>query len=97
MKIVQNYADWKAAVQEILSQLHAVEFYLNDAGKVRKNVMITLLNLANFCDTAAELVEWIESREGMDRHENELLSSNHAQSPIRRLRLIAAADKTQGD
>lgn len=97
MKTVENYTEWKEAVQTDLSQLRAVEFYLNDAGKERKFVMITLLNLADFCDTATELLEWIESRKDMDWYENMLLSSYHAKSPIRRLRKIAETDKTQGE
>lgn len=96
MKAVRNYAEWKAAVQAIGGQLRAVEPYLNEAGIERKAVMATLLEFANFCDTAAELLKWIESREGMNRYENERLSSPHAESPILRLRLIAAEDKTQG-
>lgn len=97
MKFVENYTEWKAAVQAILKQLRAVEPYLNDAGKERKDVMATLLDLANFCDTAAELMAWIESREGMDQYDNKRLSSHHAQSPIRRLKKIAeGTEKQQG-
>lgn len=37
-------------------QLRAVEPYLNDAGIECKAVMATLLEFANFCNTAAELL-----------------------------------------
>lgn len=97
MKLVENYAEWKAAVQSILDQLYAVERYLNEAGKERKDVMMTLLDFANYCDSAAELLEWIESREGMDQYDDQRLSSYHARSPIRRLKNIAESEKkTQG-
>lgn len=79
-----------------MDQLRAVELYLNDAGKERKDVMVTLLNLANFCDTAAELLVWIESRNDMDEYENQCLSSYHAQSPIRRLKKIAECVPSSG-
>lgn len=93
MKLVENYAEWKDAVQAVLDQLRAVEPYLNDAGKERKDVMITLLDFANYCDTAAELLEWIKSREGMDKYDDQRLSSCHARLPIRRLEWIAEREK----
>ncbi len=94
MKYVKSYVEWKEAVQTTLNQLRAVECYLNDAGKERKDVMVTLLSYANYCDTASELLEWIKSREGMDQYDNQRLSSHHAQTYIRRLRMIAeTADK----
>jgi len=95
METSENFAEWKEAVQANLNQLQAVAPYLNDSGKERKEVMTTLVNLACFCNTAGELLQWIECREDMDRQDIQRLSSYHAQSPIRCLRrIVEAADKT---
>ncbi len=88
MKIVANYEEWKSAVQAEVDKLRAVRPYLNKSGEDRLNVMIELLSLSDFCDTAAELVEWIKTREGLNRYENEHLNSAHAQTPIHRLQKI---------
>lgn len=97
MSFVENYTEWKAAVQAASDELRAVDRYLNDAGKERKAVMETLLDFANYCDTASELLEWIESREGMNRHDSEQLSSIYACSPIRRLKkIVEGTEKAHG-
>jgi len=82
-------------MQTTLNQLRAVECYLNDAGKEHKDVLVTLLSYVNYCDTATELLEWIKSRKGMDKYDNQRLSSHHAQPYIRRLcRIAETAEKT---
>ena len=94
MNPVENYSEWKAAVQTVLGQLRAVEPYLNDAGRERKDAMATLLSFADFCDTAEELLAWLESGKDMDQYDKQRLRSFHAQSPIRRLRKIAEMEES---
>lgn len=86
MSEIKNYADWQAAVEAECDKLRAVDRYLNEAGKERKDVMATLLDLADYCDTAAELLAWIESRKDMSRYYIQWLDSHHARVAIRKLR-----------
>lgn len=86
MSEIKNYADWEAAVKAEYDKLRVVDRYLNEAGKERKDVMAMLLDLADYCDTAAELLAWIESRKDMNKYYRRWLDSHHARSAIRRLR-----------
>lgn len=86
---MKTYAEWRAAVQTTYNQLRAVDIYLNESGKERMNVMRTLLDLASFCKSPAELLVWIEDRKDLAKCEEQLMSSRHASLPIRRLRDIS--------
>ena len=88
MNKTDDYTTWKAKVKLQCDQLRAVDIYLNEEGKDRMVVFTTLLDLAAFCETAADLLTWIESQEAMSEETKQHLSSFHAKLPIRRLRKI---------
>lgn len=87
--MVKNFSEWIAAVKTEWRKLHDVQDYLNDEGTQRHAVFAQLKDMACFCATASELVEWIDSREGLTNRENTLLNDHHAETPIYRLRAIA--------
>lgn len=87
--MVNNYEEWKRAVNTEHHKLSEVSHYLNENGTERYRVFATLLNLSSFCETADELLAWIESKEGFDRFDIACLKSGHASLPIWSLRKIA--------
>ena len=92
MKIASTYDEWKAAVYAEADKLRAVRLYLNGIGRKRMDDMAFLGNLSEFCGSAAELAEWIDSKDGMDREDLERLESDHLRLTISRLRKIAAKE-----
>ena len=87
--MVKNYTEWKQAVVKEHTKLVEVSFYLNEAGKKRMRVFDILSGLAFLCETPQELLTWIESKEGMDKHDIAYLETGHAQAAIHALRMIA--------
>lgn len=87
--MVKNFCEWKQAVDAECSKLREVEHYLNDSGLERYRTFATLANLASFCASASELVEWIGSKEEFTKYDIRALESGHASSPIRSLKRIA--------
>lgn len=92
MQIVATYEEWTAAVDAEIGRLSAVRPYLSENGKKRLYDMIYLSDLASLCRSATELAQWIDTREGMDKHDVEHLDSTHLRPPISRLKKIAAKE-----
>ena len=90
MKIT-NFAEWIEAAKAEHRKLYDVDFYLNEKGLERMRAFDQLLGMAAFCVDAGELVEWIDSKEGLDKHEIARLESAHVAGAIKRLRKIAGA------
>ena len=86
--MVKNFKEWKEAVNKEYEKLRSAEDYLNERGKERKLVYATLVNLANFCESAKELVNWIDKEEMM-REDVEALASPYSRAPMRMLRKLA--------
>lgn len=88
MKVI-TYTDWLLAVKEQSAKLRAVMPYLNEDGKRRFRAYNALAEMAAFCD-ARELVEWIDSKDGLDEDDVADLECLHVAGAIRKLREIAA-------
>jgi hypothetical protein len=88
MKVI-TYIDWLLAVKEQSAKLRAVMPYLSEDGKERFRAYDTLAQMAVFCE-ARELVEWIDSKVGLDEDDAANLASRHVAGAIRKLREIAA-------
>lgn len=89
---VQNYDEWKQAVNTERNKLSEVRHYLNENGTERYRVFVTLANLSDFCGSASELLAWIESKEGFTKYDISYLESGHASLPLRSLRKIASQE-----
>ena len=61
---VKNYTEWKQAVSAEHRKLSEVSQYLNEKGMERYLAFAALENLSAFCDTAEELLTWIDSKAG---------------------------------
>ena len=90
MKIVANYHEWKQAVNAEYQKLSDMYEYLNEKGLERYKVFAMLENLAAFCETAEDLLKWIDSKEGFNKYDIASIESGYAANPISRLRKIAA-------
>lgn len=84
-----TFEQWKDACHKEYTQLYNVFTYLNDKGQERYYAFGNLYDLACFCESAAELVEWIDSREGLDEYQRDRLDADQAARPIAKLRRIA--------
>ncbi len=88
MMKVTNYAEWKQAITAEHLKLSEVSLYLNEDGTERYRVFATLFDLSCFCDTADELLAWIDSKSGLTRYDATYLESGHASPAISALRRI---------
>ena len=97
--MVNTFEKWVSAVKAKYDELEAVRDYLNETGERRRKLFSLLYDLANYCRTATELVEWIDNPENLELDEVLILQDYHARSPISRLRAIASheANETEGD
>lgn len=86
--MVKTYEEWKKAVVAEHKKLAEVSYYLNESGKERMGAFDTLSGLAGYCETGKELLEWFDSKEGLNECEVAYLESAHARQPIACLRKI---------
>lgn len=91
--MVKTYNEWKSAVAAEHDKLHNVVDYLTAYGKERMLVFGLLLNLDCFCDSAKELLEWIDKKEGLEKEDLNLLESAHAGQPISALRRVVKLEE----
>ncbi len=89
MAMVQNYEEWKAAVEKEYSRLSDVIDYLNDSGMERLRVFKTLSEMAEFNQTAAELLDDIRISEKEEEDVQKMMESFHAGRAIKTLEKIA--------
>lgn len=92
--MVTTFEEWKAACEKEHSKLTEVTHFLNENGKERMLVFGLMINLAGYCSSAEELLEWIETKEGLEKEDLLLLDSHHARAPISSLRKVADLEKT---
>lgn len=88
--MVNTFEKWVSAVKTKYDELEVVRDYLNETGESRRKLFSLLYDLANYCRTATELVEWIDNPENLELDEVLILQDYHARSPISRLRTIAS-------
>lgn len=87
-----TFQEWTAACEKQLSILTTMQELLNEGGKEKRRVFDVLVNLASFCGSAKELVDWINSSDEdakFSKEDRELLGSVYAMPPINRLKKIA--------
>ena len=86
--MILQYFQWKDAIRAEYLKLSEVSFYLSEDGKERLQVFDLLDTLASyFTDTAAELLEQLDSNDVAD-DVAEMLKSKHSSAPIKALRKI---------
>lgn len=86
--MVQNYAEWKEAVEKEYSRLSDVIDYLNYSGMERLRVFRTLSEMAEFNQSAADLLEDIRtSAKRVDV--KKMMESFHAGRALKTLEKIA--------
>lgn len=93
---IKSFDDWKSSVAAERRKLNEVRYYLNAQGSERLRVFSVLENLSDFCDTAGEMVAWIDSRERLDRWDIKAIESDHARPAIAALRRIVKTESVQG-
>lgn len=86
---ITTFEQWKEICHKEYTQLYNVFAYLNDKGQERYYAFGNLYDLANFCESASELVEWIDSKEGLDEYQVKRLDDDQAARAIAKLRRIA--------
>lgn len=86
---VNTYEEWKQAVNAEYEKLQAVRYYLNEKGEERLRAFGTIRSLSDYCEAPQELLAWIESKDGMDRHDAESVNSSQIFLAINALRRIA--------
>ena len=91
--MVKTYQEWKEAVVKEHDKLHGVLDYLTPYGKERMLVYGMLLNLDCYCSSAKELLEWIDTQEGLEKEDLKLLVSPHASQPISALRRVVKLEE----
>ena len=91
--MVKTYPEWKAAVISEHDKLTAVQYYLNQDGKERMLVYGMLLNLDCYCSSAKELLEWIETKDELEKEDIKLLDSPHAVQPVNALRRVVKLEE----
>ena len=85
-----NFETWTEAVRVEYRKLSDVHQYLNEKGLARYYAFVNLYELACFCTSATELVEWIDSKEGLEDYQLKALTmEGPAARPIGKLRRIA--------
>lgn len=87
--MVQNYVEWKEAVEKEYSRLSDVINYLNDSGMERLRVFKTLSEMAEFNKTAAELLNDIRTSEKEEVDVKRAAESFHAGRAIKTLEKLA--------
>lgn len=86
MMKINNYAEWKQAVQRQYEPFREVSsLYLNESGKKILRAFGTLTRFTEFCDTAEEFLNLIDSLDECRRTE---LLNGDAAAPISALRKI---------
>ena len=87
---ITTFEAWITAVRAEYLKLFDVHQYLNEKGLVRYYAFANLYDLAGFCTSATELIEWIDSKEGLEDYQIRALSlEGPAARPIGKLRRIA--------
>lgn len=96
MRTLHTYQQWFAAIDAGRTELYRVKPYLNSEGLDKFNALDCLYGLGCYCDSATELVEWIDTDGDLAIApvEKRTLELNYyCKAPLRRLRKIAAAEK----
>lgn len=87
---ITNFETWTEMVKAEAMKLYDVHQYLNEKGLARYYAYRNLFDLAVFCSSATELIEWIDSKEEMEDYVIRSLSlEGPAARPIGKLRRIA--------
>ena len=86
---IATFEEWVESIRAEYAKLGEVSYYLNEKGQERLSTFSTLLCLAAYCSDASELVEWIDSKENLNKHEIAALE----RAPTGRLRQIAANER----
>ena len=90
---ITNFETWTEVVRTEYLKLYEVHQYLNDKGLARYYAYVNLYHLATFCSSATELIEWIDSKEGLETYQIKALTlEGPAARPIGKLRRIAAQE-----
>ena len=87
---ITTFEAWTEAVRAEYRKLYDVHQYLNEKGLARYYAFVNLYDLACFCTSATELIEWIDSKEGLEDYQIKALTlEGPAARPIGKLRRIA--------
>lgn len=93
----ENYQAWVDAVKKERDKLFAVRYYLSTEGTARYSAYETLLGLTVYCDTAAELMEFLDQKHSLHIDTQKNLSSPHLILPLKNLELLAKEEKGSED
>ena len=86
--MLNNYTEWKQAVQRQYEPFRVVSsLYLNESGKKMLRAFGTLTRFTEFCDTAEEFLNLIDSLDQCER--TQLLNNIDAAAAIEALRKIS--------
>ena len=77
--MVKTYDEWKAACENEHFRLSEMSYYLNPNGKERMLAFGLLLNLTGYCDSGKERLDWIDTKDGLQKEDIKLLETGHAQ------------------
>ena len=89
---IKTFEDWKCSVEKERKKLREVKDYLNETGLERYETYSLLDDLSCYCETPQELLQWIESKEGMEEYDIKHLECGHAALPVSALRRLTKKD-----
>lgn len=93
--MVTTFIEWKDFCVQEYEKLHGVIDYLTAEGKEKMLVYGLMMNLACYCDSAAELAEWIETKKDLEKEDLKLLESVYANRPISHLKKVAKLESSE--
>lgn len=91
--MVKNFEDWKAVVQAEYKKLSDMESYLNNSGKNRKFVYGSILNMACYCSSAQELLNWISDPMQLEDDDKRAVTDPNALHPLNALKKLAEKER----
>lgn len=89
------YEKWVEDVTRLYNKFWDIAHLLNDEGTQQLKAFRTLAHMAEWCDTAGELLDWILSEDELDQEDKKALSNGRGSAAIKALMLIAKEEKEE--
>lgn len=94
---MNKYEKWVEDVTNLYNKFWDIAHLLNDEGTQRLKAFRTLAQMAEWCNTAGELLDWILTEDELDQEDKDALSNERGSAAIKALMLIAAEEKKEAE
>lgn len=92
---MNEYEKWVEDVTNLYNKFWDIAHLLNDEGTQQLKAFRTLAQMAEWCNTAGELLDWILTEDELDQEDKDALSNGRGSAAIKALMLIAAEEKKE--